>query len=242
MTESKPKRTRGTTKRLEDTGYYTHPWVQKLTKDGIHLYKYLFSNTHCNQAGLYRISLLTISFETKIDLDRLPELLKGMEKNVKWWSEFDLMWVKEFLYENKSSDTFLKAAASCLGEIKQKDIVKEFIEYNLSEHDIRLSVNLNNNLPESAVIITKVTEHDTLKADFKIAKMIKYYEEAIGKTLTPNDLEKLKDFAEHYPDGSFERAVDEAVRNKAGSPVSYISRILEHWQQKEGPTAEGDWK
>jgi len=226
--ELKQRRTRGTTKRLEDTGYYCHPWVQKLPKDGIHLYKYLFSNSHCNQAGLYKISLQTISFETKIDIDELPQLLKLMEKNVKWWPDIDLMWVKEFFYEQCNSPTFLTAAVNCLSEIKQKDVVDEFMEYNLREHDLELFININDTQPKRGEApLKEVGKTD----DLKLAGMISYYEQCTGRTLTPTDFEKLKDFAANYPEGWFEKAVDQAVKNNARSPMSYIGRILEHWKQ-----------
>lgn len=218
MAELKSKRTRGTTKRLEDTGYYTHPWVQKLSKDGIYLYKYLFSNTHCNQAGLYKISIETICFETKILKEELPDILKELGKNVQWWPDIDLLWVKEFLYENKSSITFLTAAVSCLAEIKQKEIVREFVEYNLSEHDITLDIKV------------EATKREQIKTDdFKVAGMIKYYEDNLGRMLTPNDLDKLKDYADTYPDGWFEKAVDEAKIHGAKAPMRYMEKIMETW-------------
>lgn len=71
--------------------------------------------------------------------------------------------------------------------------------------------------------------------DLKVARMIKYYEDELGRTLTPTDLEKLKDFADNYPDGQFVKAVDEAKKNEAKAPMSYIGRILEHWRERGKP-------
>ena len=71
--------------------------------------------------------------------------------------------------------------------------------------------------------------------DLKIAAMIKLYEEKTGRTLTPTDYERIKDFADHYPDGWFEKAVDEAVKNNARSPMRYIEKTMEHWLVKERP-------
>ncbi len=63
-----------------------------------------------------------------------------------------------------------------------------------------------------------------------IPRMIKYYEEQLGKTLTPPQLEKLKDFAATYPEGFFEKAVDEVKNSKEPirSPMPYIERIMEN--------------
>lgn len=63
--------------------------------------------------------------------------------------------------------------------------------------------------------------------DLKVAGMITYYEKELGRTLTPTDYERLKDFADTYPDGWFEQAVDEAVKNKAVAPMPYIEKIME---------------
>lgn len=73
--------------------------------------------------------------------------------------------------------------------------------------------------------------------DLKVAGMIKYYEDELGKALTPTDYEKLKDFADNYPDGFFEKAVDE-VKNSPKtirSPIQYIGKIMENWREKETP-------
>ena len=69
----------------------------------------------------------------------------------------------------------------------------------------------------------------------KLSNMIKYYEDELGKTLTPIDYEKVKDFADNYPGGWFEKAVDEAKKNKPKAPMSYIGKILETWREKDEP-------
>jgi len=74
--------------------------------------------------------------------------------------------------------------------------------------------------------------------DLKVAGMIKYYEEQTGRILTPNDLERLVDFADNYPDGWFEKAVDEAVINNARTPIRYIEKIMENWRAEESPVEE----
>ncbi len=69
--------------------------------------------------------------------------------------------------------------------------------------------------------------------DLKVAAMIESYEKSSGSLLTPRDLEKLKDFADTYPDGWFEKAIEEYP----GKPLSYLEKILESWQ-KEGPSGK----
>jgi DnaD/phage-associated family protein len=75
--------------------------------------------------------------------------------------------------------------------------------------------------------------------DLKVAAMIDYYEQNLGRTLSNNDLDNLKSFADTYPDGWFERAVDEAKNGKnVRSPMRYIEKILEEWTKAEQPVKE----
>jgi len=67
--------------------------------------------------------------------------------------------------------------------------------------------------------------------DQRLAAMAAYYEEHIGKLATPSDIEKLKDFYDTYPEGWFEKAIDEAVAHGARS-LRYVEKILERWQSE----------
>ena len=84
--------------------------------------------------------------------------------------------------------------------------------------------------PQPDDLINKIETED----DLKVAVMITYYESETGRTLTPPELEKLKDFADNYPDGWFEKAVGEAKKNNAKSPVRYIEKIMENWLAEGG--------
>jgi len=78
--------------------------------------------------------------------------------------------------------------------------------------------------------IKELSEGVKIEDDLKVAVMIKYFEQEAKRMLTPNDLKQLVDFADHYPDGWFEKAVDEAVKNTARSPIRYIEKIMETWK------------
>jgi len=78
---------------------------------------------------------------------------------------------------------------------------------------------------------------DIVTDDLKVAGMVTYYEDKVGRVLTPVDLEKMIDYADNYLDGWFEKAVDEAVKNNARSPMKYIEACLENWR-KEHPVVE----
>ena len=78
--------------------------------------------------------------------------------------------------------------------------------------------------------VTKQPETEPIKTnDLKVAAMVEYYEKSIGRVLTPGDLKKLSDFADTYPNGLFEKTVDEYP----GKPLSYLEKVMEN-KQKEG--------
>jgi len=114
-----------------DTEYWNDPDIMKLPMKAKLLYIYLWTNIHCNQAGLYEIAIETISFETKLIVEEIPELLKLLEKKVTWLPEQNLIWVKNFLHRQSKSPLFLTAAAKCLEKINNNGLVKEYIDYNL---------------------------------------------------------------------------------------------------------------
>ena len=113
-----------------DTGYWNDPDIMKLPMKAKLLYLYLWTNRHCNQAGLYGIALETIHFETGLEQEEIADLLKILEKKVAWYPEQNLIWVKNFLHRQSQSPKFVAAAAKCLKTIPDNGIIKEFIEYN----------------------------------------------------------------------------------------------------------------
>jgi len=113
-----------------DTGYWNDPDIMKLPMKAKLLYLYLWTNRHCNQAGLYEIALETIEFETGLELQDIEELLQTLKKKVTWYPDQNLMWVKNFLHRQSQSPQFLAAAAKCLKAVSNNGVVKEFIKYN----------------------------------------------------------------------------------------------------------------
>jgi hypothetical protein len=113
-----------------ETAYWSDPFVMKLPAKAKLLYAYLWTNLHCNQAGLYEIAPETISFETGLPQEEVPKLLRDLEPKVAWYPEQNLVWVKNFLRHQTKSPQFLAAAAKCLKSINNNGLVREFLEYN----------------------------------------------------------------------------------------------------------------
>ena len=114
------------------TELWTDPFIQGLSPEAKLLFIYLWTNKHCNQAGLYEITLKTMAFDTGLPLETLAERLKQLEPKVVWYPEQNLIWVKNFLKRQCKSQSFLVAAAKCLKLMTANSLVKEFLNYNQS--------------------------------------------------------------------------------------------------------------
>lgn len=116
------------------------PWFQELNRDQRYLFWYLCTNEHCKQAGLYYITLTTISFEAKFKEDELPDLLNSLSPRVEWYPDKNLIWVRNFINRQYKSGTFLEGVAKCLKKIKprDRDVIKDLIEYNYATHSISI--------------------------------------------------------------------------------------------------------
>jgi hypothetical protein len=112
------------------TELWGEPWFQKWSSMERYLFVYLENNGHCRQSGMYRITLDTMSFETKIPALDLPGLLESLSSEVTWYPEQSIIWVKNFLKRQARSPKFLIAAGECLKSIGVNGLVREFIDYN----------------------------------------------------------------------------------------------------------------
>lgn len=113
-------------------------WFQELSRDQRYLFVYLWTNSHCNQAGLYHITLPTIAFEAKFPKESLPELLNSLAPKVNWYPEENLIWVKNFIKRQSKSPKFLAAAAKSLLSVQHNGAVEELLEYNLKRYRISI--------------------------------------------------------------------------------------------------------
>ena len=127
---------------LPERGFLTETWdedwFQEMSRDQRYLFIYLSTNNHCNQAGVYHITLATVAFEAKLPVEELPELLRSLSPRVEWYPEQNYVWVRNFVKRQAKSPKFLVAAAKALKNIKNNGLVKELIEYNLCEYRISI--------------------------------------------------------------------------------------------------------
>ena len=198
---------------------------------------FILQNQHGNDGYAFWFKLLQL-------LGKTEGHFFDYNNDVNW-----LFLLSETHVPDEKAEAILETLAS-VGSIdkelwQQKIIWSQNFVDNVSDVYTRrqagVPVRPGDSLPVSAVAIVQVSSDKRtfkeLREDYseKLADMIKYYEENIGRTLTPPDLEKLKDYADTYPDGWFEKAVGEAKKNKARGPIRYIEKIMENWKKEETP-------
>jgi len=228
---------------MPERGFNTELWndsfVRKLPKDAKLLFIYLWTNPHCNQAGLYEIDSETIAFDTKLTEADIPTLFELLEPKVKWYPEANLIWVKNFIKRQTKSPKFLIAAAKCLSFIHHNGAIQELIEYNYSIHSISIPYPYSsgsNSIPSSAsasasadlLSSTNKDRRSGGKEDKNLAKMLQLYEQNISVAY-PLIIDRLKDLLRTYPVKWFEEAVREAVKAEHRN-LKYIEAILERWK------------
>jgi DnaD/phage-associated family protein len=231
---------------MPERGFNTDLWndafVRKLPKDAKLLFIYLWTNPHCNQAGLYEIDLETIAFDTKLIEADIPALFELLEPKVKWYPEVNLVWVKNFIKRQTKSPKFLIAAAKCLSFIHHNGAIQELIQYNYSTYSISIPYPYSSNtnsIPSSASASASADllsnalssrEIGVPKGEEGFDIMRRLYEENIG-IMTPLVADELKDLLRTYPVNWFEETVKEAVKANHRN-LKYIKAILARWGEE----------
>ena len=98
------------TYRKISTSIWADPDFEALEPLQRYLFLYLWTNEHCNQAGVYEISLNRIAFETRLPVEQVCLLLKDLEPKVQWLADRRAVWVLRFLKRQCQNANFAKAA------------------------------------------------------------------------------------------------------------------------------------
>ncbi len=113
------------------TETWDEDWFQALDSEQKYLFLYLSYNNHCTAAGVYHITPATMAFETKMSVEQLPGILRSLSPHAEWYSNENLIWVKDFLRRQAKSTKFIAAAIKFLnGSRIPEDIRSEFEVYN----------------------------------------------------------------------------------------------------------------
>lgn len=238
--------------RTIDTGFWNDPAVQPVSFNAKGLYLYSWTNEHCNQAGLYEITMLTMTRETGLEEPAITDALAELYPQVIYFADKNIMWVKPFVKRQRRSPKFLVAAGRCLEQIPDKKLVADYLKYYKETYNLDIPYRY----PIDTLSIPSAREEDQkdsssgsgsdnsnnitttekrgsggekpTQQDPKLAAISTLYEQNIG-ILTPGIADRLKWIRDTFPDGWFQAALEEALYNNKRS-LAYITTILERWQ------------
>ena len=180
-----------------DTGFWNDPFVQQLPLGGKTLFAYLWTNDHCNQAGLYEITPTTIAFETGLPVADIPALFELIKPKIVWYPEENLVWVKNFIKRQSKSSKFLAAAAKSLLSIHNNGAVQELLEYNVHRYSISIPYQY---YIDRVSILTRVSATasgpSSGSGSDKEIGVVKGEEEIGGKDIPPSESEIVESLSE----------------------------------------------
>ena len=106
-------------------------WFLELTPEEKLLFIYLFSNENTSIAGIYKIALRVIAFETNLELDFIKQTLTKFENDSKVTYRDGVVWVKNLRkYNDSGSNSIAIRIASDLEEIPESSLKQEYIRYH----------------------------------------------------------------------------------------------------------------
>ena len=120
-------------------------WFVELSKDAKLLFIYLVTNSMCNQAGMYVISMKKLEFETGISRDRITSLFEELQDKVEFFEKDRVVWVKNFSRYQTTNKFFLISAIKSIKLLPQK-YLERWIAYNTELLNQYLSQNEIENL------------------------------------------------------------------------------------------------
>ncbi|GAI72820.1 unnamed protein product [marine sediment metagenome] len=221
-----------------DDGYWDDPFVQLLSRDGKLLYAYLWTNKHCNQAGLYQITPSTIAFETKLGEADIPQLLEELAPKVIWYRGENLVWVKNFIKRQSISSKFLVAVARCLTSINHHEAVEAVINYNRERYTLLIPYEY----PTDRVSIpsTSTSPSKSLSNSNKGAGVVK------GKGVLPaGESDIIKRFGQLKGWQADEDDVHwlQGLRSEfPGFTLSELNACVDYYSGRAPPKHKGIWK
>jgi hypothetical protein len=213
-------------------------WFQELPTDARLLWIYLFTNASTSVAGIYKIPLKTVAFESGLSVERIRELLVQFGTDRKAYYDNGVLWVvkmREIQGGDPPGDTVLKCIAKDLSLIPYGDLKQRYlIHYGYpmdtlpGDRDRDRDVDRDRDQTE--------TEAETRKP--ATAAAVKAFENVCGVLPDGVVLEQIKATIDElsaigHPEW-WQQALDEAVANNARK-WAYIRTITDRCLREGKP-------
>jgi DnaD/phage-associated family protein len=235
-------------------------WFQSLPTDARLLFIYLFTNPSASVAGIYRLPLRTIEFESGIPASRVQELLTQFATDNKAYYGDGVLWVVR-MRENqlptkgtlsKPLEIHIRSEIAKIPDGRIKTMYLEHYGYpiddkNKGSHRVSIpyggtdtntetTTETNTDTETITPVVVVVTEPPVAESGAVFAA----WQDNMPGTLTPIIADDLKDLIDTYGADNVIRAITESARSGVRT-MRYMSGILRNWasgtpKQERGTT------
>ena len=151
------------TYRAVDTAIWSDPFIESLSPMAKLIFVYLWTNSACNQAGLYVISKQRIEFETGAELT--PEIISALKPKIEIDLKKNIVWVKNFFRRQCANQSFAIGALKCLASICV-EFHPYFLKHNeklIKKHKLRIEDYLSDTVHTGCIdgVVTVKKDVDT---------------------------------------------------------------------------------
>lgn len=114
-----------------DTEFWEDEYILQLDINAKLLFLYFLTNSKTNFAGIYKIALQKVAFETKIELEEVENILAKFQDDNKIIYKDGFLWIKNYIKYQSLTPNIVKNIKKMLNQLP-RNILKEFID-NVSE-------------------------------------------------------------------------------------------------------------
>lgn len=212
-------------------------WFIDLEPDAKLLFIYLFSNELASLAGIYKIPIKVIAFETGLPLDYVVDCLKEFERAGKVFYQDGIVWIKKMREYNKGSAKVQTRIDADLDQIPDCDLKRNYLSYYCSQIPYRYPIdtlsteeemkgneeNLKGNEEEAAAPAAATSNGD--------AAATAVYTQVTGHLMIPGPLrEKIE----------AEQTIRQILATQA-DPAGYLAPYWQEWQRRNYSPTNTAW-
>lgn len=224
-----------------ETGLWSHVDFCGLSPEDKLLFLYLVTSFRGNAAGLYRVTLRQIAFDTGLCEHDLEDSLQRLSvMDIEWEARSQTIWVKRFLAHQAHSPQFLKRVGVELAAMRHyPDLVMRYIEFNTGvpipyQYPI-YALPPSGSVSETESVSESETESDDTAPSGALTPV-----ECPDMTPLEDELRNLKGWAKFSMD---DRAwLEELVKDYPSVLPVDVRDCRDYWLAKNKPHTRAAWK
>ena len=221
-------------------------WFQSLTPDERLLFIYLFTNPSASVAGIYKLPLRTISFESGLALDRCKAIIARFTKDNKAYYEDGVVWVRRMREHQLPGNISNQVAIRLARDVEAIPDCPLKTRY-LQAYGAKTGVQIPYEYPTDTVSIPFATDTDT---DTDTDRGVSSGKERVvappsagaqapapkppkksPKTPPPPEIETIRAITGRYPDKVLWPQIVATV-SSSGKDSEYIGSLYTTWRSR----------